>query len=300
MKTILLAVREAEAYDSDLLPKFTRLARALDARVELLTVTTPLIYDSVGMNGELVADAQRALVQRATAALDAMAEKLRSAGITVRVSVEVDIRAYEAIARRAGQLHPDLVVVGCHSPHRFASLLKYTDWELVRLCPAPLLLVKDPAPWTTGRVLAAIDPEHAFDKPADLDRLILGQAARLCASLDGDLHLVHSLPVPALYSLPGLPAAPDVLAALRGDAESRARQACEKVILEAGVVARLHLSNEVPSQAIPHVASECAAEIVVMGAISRSLLQRWILGDTALKVLDQVRADVLIVKPSRP
>lgn len=299
MKTILLAVREAETCDGELLPKFTRLARALGARVELLTVMPPLIYDSVGTHGELVAEAQRALVQRATAALDAMAEKLRAEGIAVGVSVEVDVRAHEAIARRAEQLHPDLVVVGCHSPHRFASLLKYTDWELVRLCPAPLLLVKDPAPWRTGRVLAAIDPEHAFDKPADLDRRILHQAAHLCASLDGELHLVHSLPVPPLFSLPGLPTAPDVLATLRVDAESRARRSCEKLIDEAGIAARLHLSNEVPSQAIPHVAGECGAEIVVMGAISRSLPQRWILGDTALKVLDQVRADVLIVKPSR-
>lgn len=296
MKTILVAIRETEAFEHELLPKFIRLALALKARVELLTVVSPLVYDSVGIYAELIAEAQRTIVDRATVVLGVVADRLRAAGIAATVRVDVDLRAHEAIARRAETLRPDLVVVGCHSPHRLAGLLQYTDWELVRLCPAPLLLVKDPTPWPTGRVLAAIDPTHAFDKPAELDHLILQQAVLISSSLRSELHLVHANPVPPLMELRSLSAAPDVLATLRSDAEARTREACDRLIRASGVTAQLHLSTEVPSQAIAQVARQCHADIVVMGVLSRSAPKRWLLGDTALKVLDHVRADVLVVK----
>lgn len=300
MKTILVAIREADAEDRALLQKVARLATAFRAQVELLTVSPPLLYDSVGVYGELVADTQRALVQRTAAALEADAATLRAAGIATSVAVEVDVRAHEAIARRAGALGADLVVVGCHASHRLASLLRYTDWELVRLCPVPLLLIKNAELWPAVRVLAAIDPEHSFDKPAQLDRLILRQAAMFATSLQGELHVVHANPIAPITALPSLSATPAVLSQLRSDTTERARRACESLLRSAGVSGSLHLASDVASVAIPRVAGQCDADIVVMGAVSRSLPKRWLLGDTALKVLDQVHADVLIVKPPKP
>src|SRR5512139_1990039 len=136
MNTILVAIRNADADDTALLRKVIQAARTLQAKVELLSVVSPLIYDSVALYAELVSETQRAMVDRAMAALEAQAATLRSAGITTTVAVSVDVRAHEAIARHASDIGADLVVVGCHSPHRLASVLPYTDWELVRLCPA--------------------------------------------------------------------------------------------------------------------------------------------------------------------
>jgi universal stress protein E len=51
--------------------------------------------------------------------------------------------------------------------------------------------------------------------------------------------------------------------------------------------------------AIPETAREVGADIVVMGAVSRSGLRRVFIGNTAERVLNQLRCDVLVVKPRR-
>jgi len=45
-------------------------------------------------------------------------------------------------------------------------------------------------------------------------------------------------------------------------------------------------------------AERVRADIVVMGAVSRSRLQRIFVGNTAERVLDHLPCDVLIVKPT--
>jgi universal stress protein E len=45
--------------------------------------------------------------------------------------------------------------------------------------------------------------------------------------------------------------------------------------------------------------NETRSAIVVMGAISRSGLKRLLIGNTAERILDALRCDVLVVKPAR-
>jgi len=298
--TLLFALRPAEASDIELVPKVIRLAKALDAKVELFTVLLPLIYSAVGAYGELIDQAQRALEKEARDELEQHAAAFRSAGVRTSLSIRVEVRAHEAIAARAEAPDVGLVVVGCPSRHRLHGVLKYTDWELVRLCPKPLLLLKSLAPWQGGSVLAAIDPGHAFDKPADLDRRILQHAARLSALLGEALHVVHAVAPPPQAIVPEIAPFPQVVVEMRDAAEARARSDVHALLEGLGPVAGSHLTTDVPSEAIPRVATTCGANLVVMGAVSRSALKRWLLGDTALKVLDQLRADVLIVKPDVP
>jgi universal stress protein E len=57
--------------------------------------------------------------------------------------------------------------------------------------------------------------------------------------------------------------------------------------------------NAHPVDAIPNTAKRIGGSIVVMGAISRSGLKRFFIGDTAERVLDRLACDVLVVKPPR-
>lgn len=54
-----------------------------------------------------------------------------------------------------------------------------------------------------------------------------------------------------------------------------------------------------PVVAIPRVARETGADIVIMGAVSRSGLRRVFIGNTAERVLGDLSCDVLVVKPKR-
>ena len=53
-----------------------------------------------------------------------------------------------------------------------------------------------------------------------------------------------------------------------------------------------------PVFAIPHVAKKIGADLVVMGAVSRSGLKRIFIGNTAERVLDDLPCDVLVMKPA--
>jgi nucleotide-binding universal stress UspA family protein len=60
---------------------------------------------------------------------------------------------------------------------------------------------------------------------------------------------------------------------------------------------RAHLVEGNPSREIPRVAGKLGAAIVVMGALSRSGLERLFIGNTAERVLGALNCDVLVVKP---
>jgi universal stress protein E len=72
----------------------------------------------------------------------------------------------------------------------------------------------------------------------------------------------------------------------------------QEVTLPQGIAAdhtRIMLGTAV--DLLAEEAERVRADIVVMGAVSRSRLQRLFIGNTAERVLDQLPCDVLIVKP---
>ena len=59
----------------------------------------------------------------------------------------------------------------------------------------------------------------------------------------------------------------------------------------------VHLEVGGPAAVLPRAAAELRADIVAMGAISRSGLKRIFIGSTAEDVLERLPCDALIVKP---
>jgi universal stress protein E len=57
-----------------------------------------------------------------------------------------------------------------------------------------------------------------------------------------------------------------------------------------------HLVMGSPVQVIPDFLYENNIDMVIMGAVSRTGLERWLLGHTAEKVLDRISVDILIAK----
>jgi universal stress protein E len=240
---------------------------------------------------------------RALQRLECIAAALRArhAGLRVSVSAEWDAPAHEAIVRRALKIKADLIVATSHvGPHLMPGLMRLTDWELVRLSPVPLLLVRSARMYHRPAVLVAVDPSHAFSKPLKLDRSLLQVGERLSRRLHGSLHAVH-----AFARIPGGAIPPGALAfsdrSLQ-QIEAQARQAAEanleRVLRGSSVkAAHRYLIGRHPVDAVLQASRKCHSAIVVMGAVSRSGLKRLLIGNTAESILDQVRCDVLVVKP---
>jgi universal stress protein E len=226
-----------------------------------------------------------------------IAAPLRRLGIKVTTSVESDFPAFEAVIRHAKRIRADLIVVDTRAEHVLPSLLRLTDWELLRNSPVPVLMIKSSRRYDRPAILASVDPSHANAKPGRLDAAILQSAAALRASLRGSVHAVH-----AYYPVPGGAVAADVNPTVAQDlrklSEQAARQGFRQVLRTSGIApSRRHLVSTHPVDAIPSVARVIGAAIVVMGAVSRTGLRRIFIGNTAEQVLDRLSCDVMVVKP---
>jgi universal stress protein E len=300
IRRILVAVKDPWARSLPAMEKATTLARSLGAKVRLFHANSePLYIDVSQANGYDLPQLERTQLARPSRRLEALARRLASGGIAADWAVEWDFPVYEAVIRAARRFDADLIVAERHSTsHRFSWLLHFTDFELLRLSPVPVLLVKTPKPYRRPRILAAVDPSHAFSKPIKLDREILSCASTLGRALHGQLHAINAFDPLPIGRLPTGLAIAEAAQAIERDAETRARKMLDRTLRGANIPqSRRHMVARHPIDAIESVTRDIDADVVVMGAISRSGLKRLTIGNTAERVLDHLPCDVLIVKP---
>jgi len=114
---------------------------------------------------------------------------------------------------------------------------------------------------------------------------------------------VHAFFPAALLSaatgMAGMPLAGGITAAEIIDSERKRIAASLATIVESHALGgeRVRLEQGSASEALPRVAENLGASVLVMGAVSRSRLQEIFLGSTAERVLERVGCDVLVVKP---
>jgi universal stress protein E len=300
IRRILVAVKDPWARSHPAIAKATQLARAVGAKLQLFhALSNPLYVDVAEFQGMTLSKLEHVEYARAAARLQFLARQLEKTGLRVESTVEWDFPAHEAVIRAARRFNADLIVAERHATrHHFAWALRFTDFELLRLAPMPVLLVKTPRAYDRPAILAAVDPTHAYSKPLKLDREILNRAAQLTRALRGSLHAVFAynpLPAAVVESSAALAGATEAIAA---EAEARASKALARVLNGAAIPkSHRHLVPQHPIDAIQRAAADVGCNIVVMGAISRSGLKRLVLGNTAERVFDELPCDVLVVKP---
>jgi universal stress protein E len=300
VKRILVAIKDPAARALPALVKAAQLAQALDAKLVLFhALATPVYLET---DFEYVNELN-GVEQRTQAAarerLERLAQRLRRHGIEVSVSAEWDYPVYEAVIRAARRAAADLIVAERHAGrHLAAGLLHLTDWELLRLAPQPVLLVKRPRPYRRPRVLAAVDPDHRYAKPVRLDREILQAGALLARALHGTLHAVHAYsPLPLTAYTRGT-LSEDIIEDMQRRSKQAAAEKLERLARPAGIApSRRHLIARHPSDAIEQAAAQTRSAVVVMGALARSGLRSLLIGNTAEKVLDHLPCDLLVLKP---
>jgi universal stress protein E len=302
IRRILVAVKDVRGRASPAIRKAAQLARALDAQLELFhAMCDPLPVDALMFVASAVQKTQDAARARFLRRLEAFAKPLRRSGLTVTTTAEWDYPAHEALVRRARQARADLIVAELHAGrHAAPRFLRYTDWELVRHSPVPVLLVRTRGAYATPRVLAAVDPSHAFAKTAGLDEEILRNAARFADTLRGSLHVGHAYMPSLVGSMPAEFTSPEATARIIREAQKLAEQGLDKALRSARLgklsTTRRHLVARHPIDAIPLLVGKLHADLVVMGAVSRSGLKGLLIGNTAERLRDDLTCDLLVVK----
>src|SRR5688572_4809972 len=302
-RSVLFAIRNPEARQQAGLAKAIQVARALGATLELFHAITDALFIDLAQYQDDAVDRLRLRVEsEARIRLVRLCEVAHKHGVEARYSVEWDYPPHEAVLRRAAAIGADLIIAECHKGvHRRPWLIHLTDWELLRNSTLPVLLLKSGKPYHRPLVLAAVDPAHAHAKPGELDKRILASAAELGKGLRGALHILHanypSIVGPAIDTAARRAASSWSTLSFE-ELKEQERQAFEDFRESAGLPrTRAHLVEGNPAITIPRAASKLGAGIVVMGALSRSGLQRLFIGNTAERILGSLTCDVLVVRP---
>jgi universal stress protein E len=291
-RTIMVALAEPHKRIQPVLARATQLSEAFGAELLLFHVA----FESA-LSGRSYFDSKRLARARGwrldqdTRALERHAQRLRKRGITAHTLAVWGEPAHESIIRSAISERVDMVVAGPHERGRKNEPFPWrqTDWQLLRLCPRPLLLVR-PGSGSTGPIIVALDPLHSSDKPAALDRSLAERAAELAAAFDSSLHVAHSIP-PAIDPLYESQRA---RRKMREQAATSIRRTLERAKVN---VTRIHVVDGRPEESLPSLAKKLRAQVLVMGAISRRGLRRLVIGDTAERTIHASPCDLLIVKP---
>ncbi len=300
----ILCVIDPTTSTQPALKRAAAFAEQIGGNLELLICD----YNSF-LNEERYFDAD-ALLKARTDLLDAhkrtlfeYAEEYRTPGVEITVDVIWDHPLHEGIVRHAIVSEADIVFKDTHQhPGLGMTGLSNSDWNLIRLCPFPLWLVKPGEYPATPTIVAAIDPMHQNDKPAALDEEILRTSKMVAKAINGELHVFHAFDAIKLigktidvlklptYTPPAI-------------VEERARQQHDesftKITKKHDIADECtHLISGAPHRALPKLATEVGASLVVMGAVSRNILKRLFIGSTAELTLDRLPCDLLVIKPA--
>ncbi len=302
MKAIhkILLLLDRQPPEPELLTKIVRLAKKYGAKVELFeccysrSLVSSHLFDQASME-----KAKHGYLRGEEKRLQQVADQLAEAGVEVATDVSWEIDTERGYLLKIERFRPDLVVKSCRYHHRLAAFLfGNLDWQMIRNCPVPLLLMR-PQPWKmTPTVVTALDPLQEKQHPARLDDQILRAGESLVGHIGGVLHLFHSY-----QTLPSSVVFDDTAMLnyeqLRNHLADQHRQAMADLLNGHGLVQAeptVHLAHGEVHKELPEYAAQVDADLVVLGGVERSGTDRLFLGSTTEKVLDHLEADVLVVR----
>jgi universal stress protein E len=301
-RKVLIALKDLNAKSMPALNKAAQLAKAHGATLEIFhALSQTVLVDALDAQRVSLKDFEAQQLHDAISRLQVLAKRMRKHAITVTCAAEWDYPPAEAIIRRALKTKADLIVAERHATKHVAGwMLSYTDWELLRQAPCPVLLIKKTKPYHRPKVLTAIDPFHQHEKPARLDAALLQASASLSGPLKGTLQIIHCVPPPTVLTA-GWVAGPVIIDQQHSEVLlKKARKALAAEVARHPLPShKIAVVQGAAREAIPLTAKSGKADIVVMGALSRSGLKRVLIGNTAEAVLDALDCDVLIVKPGK-
>lgn len=282
--------------DDDNAPAVRRaaaLARDTNARLTLFGVTPePSRLQRLLHRAEFFAELQKA--DRA-----AMEKRLRRWAkmqnhIDIDIAIETGNEFLAIIDRVATQGHDLVVVTSDEDQHDQATIKR-----LFRKCPCPVWVVR-PSRARIQRVLAAINPDP---DEVGLNREILQLASSMVERFGGELHLVHAWELygeETMRTSAFIHTSAEELAELLAAEEAHHAEALTEMVAATGLEDapwKLHLDKGPAEEVVCKVITKSRINLLVMGTIARTGLPGVIIGNTAEKVLDNVRCSVVAIKP---
>lgn len=290
----ILVVLDKGSNELEALQKGVWLARSVDAELTLLTNT----WDSYSADNTTLDDDTRYQLKEG---LISQAEKWLKSFIhdVDDIKVNVDVRwqkhLYEAVIEATRETNYDLVLKRPNKHSLMDRIFTPVDWNLLRHCPAPFMLIKSSDPWKHNRLLASIDATSADDGHQLINDNILSFAEQLSDHFDTDLHLVNAYPlVNVAFAMVPEVTAPDDL---HQYVQEQHEEACGKWADKYNISRdKVHVSEGAPEIVVSDLSKNLETDVVIIGSVGRTGLSGVLIGNTAELLLDKVECDILVIK----
>jgi universal stress protein E len=178
----------------------------------------------------------------------------------------------------------------------FASMVRTsTDWNLIRHCPYPLMLVSELDSIAGRPMLAAVDVHSGEENHDALNTVVLDRGKALGGVLGCELNIVNAwratTPMMAVGSVDSTPLPTPA------DLHKEHQQGITELAGSYAVAAEaIHVEEGAAAYVITKTAESIGAGMIVMGTVARTGLSGALIGNTAESVLETAKCDVLVVK----
>jgi universal stress protein E len=277
VNSILVVVDRSPAA-ADAVAKAVLLARQFKARVELFTCDAERGYAlAQAYVPKGVEEARQACIVDAHQHLEALKRSAAAPDVSIATDAGCESPLYESIVRKVLRERPDLVI---KSVAGTPCQLDATDWQLMRTCPATLMLTRG-RPWRSSpRFAAAVDASEA--ESAGLARDILHAAQLLTGCVGGGLDVLYAESVDM------------------GDdeRESGNRALYELVSKFPDITPEVHVLAGTPEVSLPGFAKRHSYDAMLLGALTHRPAVTAQVGTLTSKLVDALECDFVLVKPS--
>ncbi|TCP92011.1 universal stress protein E [Cricetibacter osteomyelitidis] len=206
----------------------------------------------------------------------------------------------DAITEEIAKNNYDLVVKYTKEEESLTSLI-FTpmDWQLLRKCPAPILMVRDGDWKHQRRILVAVNVSSDEEHHEVFNKELVSIGMTLAQNFErGNIHLVSAYPPAPLNVAIDLPEfnVGEYSNSIRGQHLINMKALRQQFFIDED---HTHVIEGFPEEVIPSVAEEIGAELVILGTIGRTGLSAAFLGNTAEHVINKLSCNLLAIKPSK-
>ncbi|WP_221794785.1 universal stress protein UspE [Oceanobacter mangrovi] len=293
----ILVVLDSDHPEQIALDKAMWLAGQVNADITLITsVYEPYCGEGSALDPDTKKRIHDARMESTEKWINSFVPEVLSEGRKVATRVYWQKHLHDAVVEAMRQDHYDLVIKGTLPHSLIDRIFTHTDWNLLRHCPAPVLLVKSATPWQHNRLLASIDATSVDDGHQQINDNILAFAEHLADHFETDLHLTNAYPQisVAFAMVPEVTAPDDIQEYIVEQHKTACDQWARKYKVSEDHV---HIGEGETDEVVSAVATEIGADLLVVGTMGRSGLAGVLIGNTAEQLVDKVPCDVLVVKP---
>ncbi|ACS97162.1 universal stress protein UspE [Aggregatibacter aphrophilus NJ8700] len=271
-------------------------------KITLFLAIYDLSYEmSALLSPEERAEMHRNVIEQRKLAIQPYIEKYASDGINFSSTVVWHSNEAEAITTEVETHNYDLVVKYTNAEESLKSLIVTpVDWQILRKCPTPILVVKDGDWKHQRRILVAVNvSDDENEAHSTFNDELVSLSMDLADSLErGNIHLVTAYPPTPINMAIDLPefSSGEYSSGLRGQYLLNMKALRQKYGIDGD---HTHVLEGFPEDVIPQVAEKLEAELVILGTIGRTGLSAAFLGNTAEHVISKLNCNLLAIKPSK-